>query len=329
MEKNRQTLKLVDAIEWLEIMPLMYEPILSTNKELATKVVYSLENISYRNNQKIDFYTTCFPLLYKSELYYLALELLESRKHDETFWNNKGALQVKLGYYKEAIVSYDHALKFGDHPLYYVNKSRVFQVLRQYSESLAILNEALNLIQKGWFETNNSSVELNKTTQYMLFQNKLAVSYELYHSSSDSKELLKNNILECIDVLTNFEIVNFQHELLIKSFPDIKLELEGKKQEKTLNLNSIDQILRSCKTCHKIDSNEKPLFTCRYCKSVIYCSRECQKSNWVTHKEFCKRVIIIISQLQTKKHINLIHTEELKEENYSKNSINFAEFKNE
>jgi hypothetical protein len=40
-----------------------------------------------------------------------------------------------------------------------------------------------------------------------------------------------------------------------------------------------------CQVC----SQEADL-QCSICKSVTYCSRDCQKKHWSTHKNICKRV---------------------------------------
>ena len=40
----------------------------------------------------------------------------------------------------------------------------------------------------------------------------------------------------------------------------------------------------SCNRCNK-DTTKK----CAGCKSVHYCSRECQKQDWAKHKKFCKK----------------------------------------
>lgn len=48
-------------------------------------------------------------------------------------------------------------------------------------------------------------------------------------------------------------------------------------------LNIIDP--DSCDTCHEIKDK---MFVCSRCKEVRYCSTECQKEDWSSHKNICK-----------------------------------------
>ena len=42
--------------------------------------------------------------------------------------------------------------------------------------------------------------------------------------------------------------------------------------------------------CHKCQTNKEDLLKCSGCKKVRYCSRDCQKSDWETHKGECRKV---------------------------------------
>ena len=44
---------------------------------------------------------------------------------------------------------------------------------------------------------------------------------------------------------------------------------------------------RQCKACGKIDDRN---MKCRGCEVVHYCSAECQKKDWKTHKVQCKSI---------------------------------------
>lgn len=50
------------------------------------------------------------------------------------------------------------------------------------------------------------------------------------------------------------------------------------------NLNIINP--DSCEVCHQIKDK---MFMCSRCKSVRYCSTDCQKTDWKSHKNICKR----------------------------------------
>ncbi|PIL27075.1 hypothetical protein GSI_10214 [Ganoderma sinense ZZ0214-1] len=44
----------------------------------------------------------------------------------------------------------------------------------------------------------------------------------------------------------------------------------------------------SCDRCKKKETAERKLMRCTGCRKAVYCSRECQKSDWKTHKLRCK-----------------------------------------
>lgn len=43
----------------------------------------------------------------------------------------------------------------------------------------------------------------------------------------------------------------------------------------------------TCTTCSKNPSDSSPLKFCAGCKATAYCSRECQRADWKTHKKTC------------------------------------------
>jgi hypothetical protein len=51
----------------------------------------------------------------------------------------------------------------------------------------------------------------------------------------------------------------------------------------------VDPMRRACRTCSKASTPEKPFEVCARCKAAYYCSRECQRKDWPTHKAECKR----------------------------------------
>ena len=49
---------------------------------------------------------------------------------------------------------------------------------------------------------------------------------------------------------------------------------------------------RSCNMCEKTENAlRKKLSACASCGRAWYCSRECQKSHWKSHKAFCKNIV--------------------------------------
>ncbi|ETN36305.1 uncharacterized protein HMPREF1541_08582 [Cyphellophora europaea CBS 101466] len=48
-------------------------------------------------------------------------------------------------------------------------------------------------------------------------------------------------------------------------------------------------VLRECRNCDKFPEQvDGGLKACGKCKKVMYCGRDCQKSDWANHKKFCK-----------------------------------------
>ena len=67
-------------------------------------------------------------------------------------------------------------------------------------------------------------------------------------------------------------------------------EEEGKAREK---VDEIKKHLAShCSTCKREKERERdrPLDTCSRCRLACYCSTECQREHWASHKEICKMI---------------------------------------
>ncbi|KAJ7792398.1 hypothetical protein B0H14DRAFT_2931313 [Mycena olivaceomarginata] len=45
---------------------------------------------------------------------------------------------------------------------------------------------------------------------------------------------------------------------------------------------------RTCATCYKAETKELKYQRCGACQKPAYCSKECQKKAWPTHKKTCK-----------------------------------------
>ncbi|KAI0328258.1 hypothetical protein GY45DRAFT_1014517 [Cubamyces sp. BRFM 1775] len=55
--------------------------------------------------------------------------------------------------------------------------------------------------------------------------------------------------------------------------------------------------MRKCNHCF-VTGEEKKLFYCSQCKSQMYCSRECQKTDWKGHKSACKNNSMLETRLK-------------------------------
>ena len=60
----------------------------------------------------------------------------------------------------------------------------------------------------------------------------------------------------------------------------------------------IGTAMRQCKACGKIDDRN---MKCRGCEVVHYCSAECQKKDWKTHKVQCKSIKAKVAAYKEKK----------------------------
>merc|ERR1711964_404288 len=61
---------------------------------------------------------------------------------------------------------------------------------------------------------------------------------------------------------------------------------ESKSRARTANREPQHDTIGTCAGCNKSNG----VWFCKGCNAVMYCSRECQKSHWKTHKPHCKKV---------------------------------------
>ncbi|RDX46261.1 hypothetical protein OH76DRAFT_1407172 [Lentinus brumalis] len=60
---------------------------------------------------------------------------------------------------------------------------------------------------------------------------------------------------------------------------------------------SVKRMSRKCNSCY-VTGDEKQLFSCSRCRSQAYCSKECQKADWKTHKKMCQNNGLLESVLK-------------------------------
>jgi len=76
-------------------------------------------------------------------------------------------------------------------------------------------------------------------------------------------------------------LVNFSLWTKEDQWSDLEKYVETEKAK----LNAL-----TCKSCGKPEYGEIVLKRCSNCKEKLYCSRECQTSDWPAHKKICKKV---------------------------------------
>jgi len=332
LEKGEDLLNIIDAIEYLEVLPFMYEAV---RREISIHVLYTLEKISFRHYPHIDFYPVVFSLLCQLDMHQLALEELDSQgSKDDAYWNNRAALKAKLGLFKEALLCYDLALSIRPHPLYYANKARIYESLNQLPECIDLLNKSTTMLKEDWFENNQYDPLEAKTIIYMIYQNKLGAFYEYYHSTKDqnnsNSEKMKLDLLDCIAQLVPYSEGN---EKFKESLEKIRKSIENNETVNELLYRPTQRASILCNECNKKDIYnllQVPSFSaCGNCRSVVYCSKECQKKNWPNHKEFCKRVEFILKHQQHKKQFKQKMKKDGAEEQTSLNPILQSQNKHE
>ena len=62
-------------------------------------------------------------------------------------------------------------------------------------------------------------------------------------------------------------------------------------------IDAINKDLTSrCSTCNKKKGGDLPMMICSGCRVVSYCTKECQRAGWGSHKEICKQLKELIAE---------------------------------
>ena len=70
----------------------------------------------------------------------------------------------------------------------------------------------------------------------------------------------------------------------------IAMPVTGKGKGKALEADASDAS-RPCEACGTKAAADVQLLTCSRCKSVLYCSTQCQRARWKAHKPACKQIV--------------------------------------
>lgn len=101
---------------------------------------------------------------------------------------------------------------------------------------------------------------------------------------------LEKNILPCCDVCGNIpKTPEFSHILPSAIYKSVQTTVLCSSVCRNIYIKAMRkcedlQIMAICTTCGK---NQKKMDKCSRCRDVYYCSKECQKSDWKSHKITC------------------------------------------
>jgi hypothetical protein len=93
-------------------------------------------------------------------------------------------------------------------------------------------------------------------SEYCMTLNMLKVNYTILGKTEEAKQMEQEE-----DVISDWKIIPFT----------------PRKEE-----------LIDCANCHRVQCNDDAFKRCSRCKSVLYCSDQCHRSHWKSHKTNCK-----------------------------------------
>jgi hypothetical protein len=139
-------------------------------------------------------------------------------------------------------------------------------------------------------EALKQGCDRHELTGRILAPAKPVVSSEMLHwlNASDfgvtMKSLVKNSIQS-----TGFKLQSFGNSWPLASLECVQSRDHQKIARKVMRVVNEDQ---GCTKCGKHQSADVKLLKCSGCRTTLYCSVECQKAHWKTHKPDCKRILL-------------------------------------
>mmetsp|Transcript_69702 Transcript_69702/g.85482 ORF Transcript_69702/g.85482 Transcript_69702/m.85482 type:complete len:222 (+) Transcript_69702:3-668(+) len=154
---------------------------------------------------------------------------------------------------------------------------------------------------KGWIKITDL-VYGNETLQLVII-----ILNVLYNHYQTTDHPLKYIILR--NYKKEFKLKNLSQWFdSIDFYPLKDIKINYKENIKMINIyqNTLSHqrwldMFCSNQDCRKI-RREHTLKKCRQCKMVRYCSRKCQKQDWINHKEICKKLRKMKRNSQDLKH---------------------------
>jgi hypothetical protein len=138
-------------------------------------------------------------------------------------------------------------------------------------------------------ETVKAGCDPRESTGRILAPAKPAVSSEMRHwmNASDfgvTMEALVKSSMQS----TGFKLQSFGNDWPLASLDCVQSKDYQKFARKVMRVVNEDQ---GCTNCSKHRSAGVKLLKCSGCRTTLYCSVECQRAHWKTHKPDCKRIL--------------------------------------
>jgi len=88
----------------------------------------------------------------------------------------------------------------------------------------------------------------------------------------------------CAQALEMFKMVDLQNEINDDEESQLKYEIPQYNSDIPVELVKCGN-----PNCGKLENKKHEFKKCARCKSISYCSKECQVADWKTHKKICKQ----------------------------------------
>jgi|SRR5579862_4390739 len=127
--------------------------------------------------------------------------------------------------------------------------------------------------------------DLTPEEKIEILENEIGLSFEEEQAAFEITNYIdfQREIFRVVRELCIAERTKFGKHMKI-SLLDLKNNKEcGSIIKETDNGVNVIPLIRKCKICSKYGK-----MTCSRCKSVYYCGKECQRSDWLNHKPNCK-----------------------------------------
>jgi len=148
------------------------------------------------------------------------------------------------------------------------------------------------------------------------FNHVLELKYRYFQSYAYDNNCLPDIVVKApYDEATRYIINIFECGLIYKHESEHKCKKDGRAtclhcnfiynlikpniNKSTIHLVITRKYLNQCETCGK-SGTAVNLKVCSRCKTINYCSKECQTKDWKSHRELCKSIIAMDKKSKSK-----------------------------